>query len=558
MAHRSIGLDIGTSAVRAAELSLDDGGRPTLEAFGQVGLQPGSVLSGEVRDRAHVSAALQRLWKDGGFSHRRVQVGFASLRAIIREIDMPMLPPEELETAVRFQADQVIPFAISETALSSKVVAQVANSDGPPKLRVLVAAAHNELVEAIIGAVEDAGLDPVTIDLQSAALARALADPNYEPPEAIVSIGSSLTMVVIHQGGRLQFVRTLDTGGETITAAIAHTLDLPLRDAEALKRGLGYPGTHDAAAIASLDRSVNALVGEIRNSIRFYSSMPGHQPVGRMQVTGGGARTAGLFRLLQQTSGLPVAVASPLSRVNVDLPLSPEQAAEIDGMVASAVGLAIPDPQGKPFNLLPPAAKMRSTERRVHRHMVRVAAGLVALMVVLSGWRLFSVHSAQNNLNTVVAQNATISRVEIPKYDKALMLRNQVVALSAQVLPALTNEVDWLVVLNQIGQYIPPAATLASITMNAANAPTTSATSSSSPAAPTTGASIGTISTSVIAKTLTDVTAWGQSMSQSPIFNNVNLSGGVSSNSSVAFSATLNILKGAQSQRLAEYSVPSK
>ncbi len=57
---------------------------------------------------------------------------------------------------------------------------------------------------------------------------------------------------------------------------------------------------------------------------------------------------------------------------------------------------------------------------------------------------------------------------------------------------------------------------------------------------------------------LTDVTTWGQSMAQSPIFNNVDLSSGVSGSSSVSFSASLNILDGAKSQRIAEYSVPNR
>jgi hypothetical protein len=74
----------------------------------------------------------------------------------------------------------------------------------------------------------------------------------------------------------------------------------------------------------------------------------------------------------------------------------------------------------------------------------------------------------------------------------------------------------------------------------------------------TVGTSLGSLSAAVVAKTLTDVTSWGQSLAQAPVFNNVDLSSGVSSGNGVTFSATLNILNGAKSQRIAEYSVPSK
>ncbi|MGH9047231.1 MAG: type IV pilus assembly protein PilM [Acidimicrobiales bacterium] len=556
MAHQSIGLDIGTSAIRAVELTVEEGRLPVIETFGQVGLSPGSVVAGEIHDRAQVSEAIGRLWREGHFGHRQVRVGVAGLRAIIREIDMPLLPPEELDSAVRFKADEVIPFSMQETVLSAKVIAQVASPEGPPMLRVLVGAVHVETVESLVATIESAGLEPVAIDLQTAAIARAVFDPAYQMPEAVVSIGAGLTMIVVHQMGNLQFVRTLDLGGETITDAIAGALDIPHRDAEAGKRRLSFPGTHDVMAAGACERAVGQLVNEINNSIRFFGSLPGRQPVGRIQLTGGGTRSPGLVKMMQDVAGVPVAIASPLSRSDLSsLPLTNEQAADVDSVSAAPIGLALPDPSGRPFNLLPESARTRALQKRIQRYLVRAAAVVVVLVVGLTAMRYLQVHSAQSHLAAVQAQNATIRNVEIPKYDKALVLRDKVVQQSGQVIPTLKKEVDWLVVLNQVAQYIPSNATLESITMNAAAVPGQTSTTSSST---TVGPSIGYISTTVSAKALTDVTAWGQSFAQSNILNNVDLSSGVSSgDNAVTFSATLNILDGAQSQRIAEYSVPT-
>jgi type IV pilus assembly protein PilM len=433
------------------------------------------------------------------------------------------------------------------------VIAQVASPEGPPKLRVLVGAAHAETIESVVAALEAAGLEPISIDLQTAALARALYDPGFQMPEAIVSIGAGLTMIVVHQMGNLQFVRTLDMGGETVTAAIAGALDIPLRDAEAAKRRLSFPGTHDTQAAGASDRAVGELVAEIHNSIRFFSSLPGRQAVGRIQLTGAATRAAGLLQKMQAASGVPVGIASPLSRLDLsDMPLTPDQAADVDTVVAAPVGLALPDPGGRPFNLLPSSVRTRALEKRVQRYLIRAAAAVLVLMVVLTGLRFLQVHSAQSHLSAINTQNATIRNVEIPKYDKALVLRDAVVKQSAQVLPTLGKEVDWLVVLNQIGQYIPSNAALSSITLAAASVP-----GQVTPTTTVKGESIGSVTTTVVAKALTDVTAWGQSMAQSPVFNNVDLSSGVSHNTSTNFGATLNILDGARSQRIGEYSVPT-
>ncbi|HXQ19187.1 MAG TPA: type IV pilus assembly protein PilM [Acidimicrobiales bacterium] len=558
MAHRSIGLDIGSSAVRAVELSATDSARPVIEAFGQVGLRTGAMEAGEIKDRGQVAVALRRLWQQGGFSNRQVHVGVAGLRAITREIDMPLLSPEELEHAVRFQADEVVPFPLELTALSSKVVAQINEPDAPPKLRVLVAAAHTQLIESLVETLEEADLEPVSIDLQTAALARALYDPRFGgAPETIASIGAGLTLVVVEQGGILQFVRTLDMGGETITNSVGGALDLPHADAEIVKRQLSYPGTHDPRAESAANAAVDELVSEIRNSIRFFSSLPGRQPVSRILLTGAGCRAPGFFAKLQASAGVPVAMGSPLSRVDTtNLALPPEQAAELDAVVATPIGLALPDPTGRPFNLLPASVTAKAAQARLRQRVLVSVAGLAVLLLALTGWRVLAIRHAQNVLSAVTTENTTIKTVEIPKYDKAVKLRSQAQGLAADVRPELVSEVDWLVVLNQLGQYIPSTATLSNVNMTATLVPGTSTAPASASTASPTAVAIATITTTVSTTSLPGVTLWGQSMSKSPIFTAVDLSGGVSNGSSVNFAATLSVEEGAHGQRVAEYSVP--
>ena len=128
-----------------------------------------------------------------------------------------------------------------------------------------------------------AGLQVEGVDLVSSALVRALVDPETmsDSPEAIVSVGAGLTVVVVHQHGRPQFVRTVGIGGNATTAAVASALDLPLADAEALKRRLGEPVPQVQAAERAARASMSELVGEIRNSIQYFASLPGRAPISR-------------------------------------------------------------------------------------------------------------------------------------------------------------------------------------------------------------------------------------------------------------------------------------
>ena len=557
MAQRIVGLDIGTSAARAVELSVAEGQRPVLEAFGQVGLPHGAVVDGEVRDRAGVAQALHRLWQEGGFKEKRVHIGIAGLRAITRELDMPTLPPDELDDAVRFRADEVLPFPLERTVISSRAIARYDDAEGNPTLRVLVAAAHLDLIDSVVAAANDAGLEPVGIDLNTAALVRALSDPGHQGgPEAIVSVGAGLTLVVVHEGGTLQFVRTIDLGGESTTRSIAGALDLPEADAESVKRRLSSGGEQDLRAKRANAQAVADLVGEIQSSVRFFSSQPGRSPVSRLLVTGGGAQTAGFVSELQKASDVPVVPASPLSMTDTSrLPITPEQAATIDPTLAVPIGLAIPDPSGRPFNLLPPEVRQRAVERKVKRGLLVGAGAVLVLVVGLSAWRVLAVNSAKNQVKVLNASIAEIKTVQIPKYDKAVALKNSVAALQKQPIPVLSSEVDWLVVLNQLSQYQQPNAVFSSLDLQAtpattAPAPTTGSSTAVNPAS----VAVGTIATTITVPNLPSVTTWGQSMSGAPVLTNVIPTGSLSPLiTGVTFTASMSIDGAAHTQRLSPF-----
>src|SRR5438067_9327956 len=75
-----IGVDIGSTGVRAAELSMRSM-PPQLVRVAQVPVPEGAVSSGEVRDPGLVAGALRELWKRGKFgSHRDVILGVANQR----------------------------------------------------------------------------------------------------------------------------------------------------------------------------------------------------------------------------------------------------------------------------------------------------------------------------------------------------------------------------------------------------------------------------------------------------------------------------------------------
>ena len=561
MARLIVGLDIGTSAVRAAEIDTSKS-TPVLMTYGQVGLPPGSLVDGEIRDSTSVAEAIEKLWKNGQFSGSSVIVGIAGLRAITREIDLPYVPDDEVESAVRFQSEEIIPFPPDQTILSSQILADYTNSEGAKMRRVLVAAAHVDLVNGVIDVVERAGLTVDGVDLISSALVRAIGSAPGAPsaaggtdeelPEAIVSIGAGLTVVVVHQSGRPQFVRTIGSGGNATTAAISASLDVPIADAEMLKYRFGESSAQIQTAERVAQPSMLELVDEIRNSIQYFASMPDRLPVSRVLVTGGGSELHGLMALLEAQVHIPVASVSPLHRVDVSkLGLSAEQEAEIGPVLGSPIGLALPEPEKsvKKFNLLPPEVAQRGRMRRIQQRTLVGSIAVVALLLVFGGWKFLQVHNAQNNVNELQANIATLN-AQVPKYDLVVAANDAYTKGVARRSSVLNSAVDWPRALSSLVSITPTDAsvqTFNGMSLSATGTGTATAASGATPTGAATGtqsAAIGTISLSVKGPgpSLSISEAWINAISGSQYFANP-LQGATTVNpdSSISFPFTISI-----------------
>lgn len=494
MAH-VIGLDIGASAVRAVELDIG-ASRPVLLRFGQVGLPPGTIVDGEIHDRSAVADALSRLWRNAQFESKAVIVGLAGLRAITREIDLPYVPDHEVESAVQFQSEDVIPFPADKTILASQVLSDHKGPDGQKLRHVLVAAAHRDLVDAVVDVVERAGLEVAGADLVSSALVRALVDMaqgGSDQPEAVVSVGAGLTVVVVHLHGRPQFVRTIGLGGNAATAAIAAALDLPQADAEGVKRRLGEPVPQVHAAEVAVQEPLGELVSEIRSSVQYFSSLPGRAPVVRVLLTGGGSQLRGLVDHLRAQLGIPVQVVSAVSRVDISqVDAGRELLGAIDPVLAASIGLALPE--ARKFNLVPPELRQRAAVRRITRKVTAAAAALLVLGVAAGGLRFYEVHNAEHAIGTLDAEMATLNG-EKPAYSSALSVADTMRAAESKVSSLTADAPDWYAVVANLASENPDQLAVTGFTGTAiAPATTGSGSGSSTPSVP---GQIGTVAATV-------------------------------------------------------------
>jgi type IV pilus assembly protein PilM len=346
----AIGLDIGTSVVRAVELSYGRSGT-TLERFGQLVLPPGAVLDGQVVDEDVVATSLRKLWQASDLSHKRVVLGVANQRVIVRQLELPWLPKGELQASLPFQVADLLPLPVDQTVLDFFPLEEIADSaTGSRTLKGLLVAAARDTVLANVRCVEQAGLRVESVDLTPFAVLRALGRHTVAEveTEALIDIGARVTNIVVHSGGAPRFVRILLVGGQDVTDAVSEQLAVPLAQAEVMKQAVGRGGLEAGfdAALNDLVRTVAAtsqeFVTEIRGSLDYYAASSPEARVERIVVTGGGSRLDGILDRLAAATRLPVHPGDPMTHLKIGKTgLDDAQLSFVKPLAAVPVGLAL-------------------------------------------------------------------------------------------------------------------------------------------------------------------------------------------------------------------------
>ena len=342
-----MGLDLGTAGVRAAELRPTKSGT-VLERFGQVALPAGAVRDGEVVDPAAVASAVKQLWSQARFASKRVVLGVANQKVVVRQVELPWLPAGELKASLAFQVQDFIPMPVEHAVLDAHPLEEFQGEGGARMLRVLLVAAARDMVDNALEAVALAGLQATMVDLTSFAVLRSLAHRGSAMPvvhaEAVVDIGASVTNIVVHQAGVPRFVRVLLMGGADVTEAVAERLGVPLEQAEQVKQSTGLGAGHgeETAADRAMEAAGGAFVDEVRGSLDYYAAQPGAVRIDRVVLSGGGSRLLGLPERLAAATRLPVEIARPLALLRLGRTgLTDGQLAYIEPMIAVPVGLAL-------------------------------------------------------------------------------------------------------------------------------------------------------------------------------------------------------------------------
>jgi type IV pilus assembly protein PilM len=321
-----VGLDIEPGFVVAAQVRTDDG--LSVERAACAPLSPGVMRDGEVADTAALAEALRELFRANKLG-RRVRIGVANQRIVVRTVDLPPLTDaKQIAAAARFQAQDLIPMPLDQAVLEHQSLGIVETPDGP-RTRVVLVAARRDMIERLHAAARQAGLRPAGIDLSAFAMIRALH--RGESGATLYVSVAGMTNLALAEGTTCVFTRVVPGGVEALAAELAERRGLTLEHARGwlVHVGLSAPletvdGDPEIVAEARrvLQEGVRRIADEVRNSLDYYRAQSNALAAEQAVLTGAAVAIPGFADELGAAIGIPLtrgAVAEARPGVNGDI-----------------------------------------------------------------------------------------------------------------------------------------------------------------------------------------------------------------------------------------------
>jgi type IV pilus assembly protein PilM len=394
-----IGLDIGSHAVKLVAMKPQRGDHPyQLTHFGVAELPSESIVEGAVVRPGDVAQVIRDLLNNNKIKGSRIATAVSGHAVIVRRVTMPRMDEDELRDSIVWEAEEYIPFDVDDVNLDFAILDE---NDEANEMDVVLVAAKRDRIDEFVAVIEEAGRDPVVVDVDAFALQNAfeLSYPERQHEDvALLNMGASVINVAVLEEGRPVFWRDITLGVRQYVAALQREFMLDYFDAEEVLRRAGSSvgteseqmdtelggwdaddeddeysyedtiedtveesygsevgsdvGGQEVGGIrdASRDPRVQEVVGEvserliteIKKTFDFYHAQSMRERFDAIFLAGGGAHVADLTLRLEQRLGTPVELLDPLRRVSIPTKsFDPEYVRSIAPQAAVAVGLAM-------------------------------------------------------------------------------------------------------------------------------------------------------------------------------------------------------------------------
>ncbi len=410
-------LNLGSQRVGMAKFSIGGKGALVLREYAFSDM-PGDPTTEGTRANA-LYAPVGSL--AAGFKAAESDVNYAIPGHVLmtKFVKLPPLAEDQVEKIVGFEAQQAVPFPLTETVWDYQLMGKHAG-----EVEVGIVAVRSEQSNEFNGPVASAKLSPHIVDAAPVALYNAF---RYNYPQAdgcnlLVDLGARTTNLIFIEGARA-FVSTVQVGSATLTQAIAKETNLDFDSAEQAKVANGFVNLggnyadHDDPEIDAMSKVLrNALTrlhGEVTRRINLYRQQQGGSAPTAVYLAGGGASLPYMKEYWEEKLRLPVHYFDALTAVGLGPKVNPEHVVGERHMLGELVGLALREMAcPMELNLAPQSVKDAKDVSRRKPVLLTAAAALAAGLGSLWAYNSSAASQYTKAATAVESQVSALSRFD--------------------------------------------------------------------------------------------------------------------------------------------------
>ncbi|MCK5072187.1 MAG: type IV pilus assembly protein PilM [Bacteriovoracaceae bacterium] len=339
-----VGIDIGLSAVKVAEVVELKGGRYKLTKYSMIPLSEGALIEDEIQKEEEIIEAIREALVSGKISSKIASIAISGPNTVVRKLQLAGGSNDEIEDQVLWEAEQYLPFDIDSSTVSSHLFGE--NLGGG--VDVLMVGAKDDVILRFKDLVEMSGVRVKVVDINAAAITNmfehVLGDEllETESSKILMDIGAQKTTFIIYKSGILNFCKEINVGGSMITEEIQRQLGVNFEQAEDLKTTTDKGGNLPEEVLEVVDDVLEIFYKEIKKTVDFYITAMSDEDFSECWVTGGAMLTPNLVEGLESILKLPVKMFNPLDKIECDRGnFDDEMLDSINYCGVTAIGLAM-------------------------------------------------------------------------------------------------------------------------------------------------------------------------------------------------------------------------
>lgn len=321
LAMPSCAIDISDQSIKYGELIPSSNGL-VVGRYGQKRIPDGIVVSGKINNPDALVSALKELRQRENLNF--IRVSLPEEQMYLFTLALPILPYEEIRETVLLQLEEHIPITASEAVFDCDII-----STKGEVMNVQVLATSASLIDSYLSVFSQAGLIPLSFELESQATARAVCDPHEDTAVMIVDFGETRTGISIAYHDRVYFTSTFDMGGKVLTSMIAKNFSVSMEEAEKMKKSYGSTGSGKENEFFSVILSIlSVLRDELQKDYLYWHSHNGEDGEPRPKIEkiilcGGDSNLVGISEYISGSMKIPVEHANAwknITDINTTIP----------------------------------------------------------------------------------------------------------------------------------------------------------------------------------------------------------------------------------------------